>query len=120
MKGTRDVFRFTSILLWPRRFPFATCFPATFRIFAGGLRKPETRLEAAKHLCEIFSAGSHDPVQMLDMLLAIRAQRLSQSNQRELEAWENEGGYTAPQVTAKSLVLRWPPRKRLRLRLAHG
>ncbi|OYR26442.1 hypothetical protein CES86_3910 [Brucella lupini] len=57
-------------------------------------------------------------MQMLDMLLAVRAQRLSQSNQRELETWENEGGYTAPQVAAKPSVLRWPPRKKLRLRLA--
>jgi hypothetical protein len=104
----------------PEDFPSLRAFLQRSGYSLEGCEKPETRLEAAKHLCEIFSDGSHDPVQMLDMLLAIRAQRLSQSNQRELEAWENEGGYTAPQVTAKSLVLRWPPRKRLRLRLAHG
>ncbi|MBB4096002.1 hypothetical protein GGQ79_004555 [Ochrobactrum pecoris] len=104
----------------PQDFPSLRAFLQRSGYSLDGCEKPETRLEAAKHLCEIFSDGRHDPVQMLDMLLAIRAQRLSQSNQRELEAWENEGGYTAPQVTAKSSVLRWPPRKTLRLRLARG
>lgn len=104
----------------PEDFPLLRAFLQRSGYSLEGCEKPETRLEAAKHLSEIFSDGRHNPVQMLDMLLAIRAQRLSRSNQRELEAWENEGGYTARQVTAKTSVLQWPPPKRLRLRLAHG
>ncbi|WHT44667.1 hypothetical protein QLQ11_23015 [Ochrobactrum sp. SSR] len=75
----------------PEDFPSLRAFLQRSGYSLEGCEKPETRMEAAKHLCEIFSDGSHNPVQMLDMLLAIRAQRLSQSNQRELEAWENEG-----------------------------
>lgn len=104
----------------PEDFPLLRAFLQRSGYSLEGCEKPEARLEAAKHLCEIFSDGRRDPVQMLDMLLAVRAQRLSQSNQRELEAWENEGGYTAPKVAKKSSVLRWPPRKKLRLRLAGG
>ncbi|MEJ5021189.1 hypothetical protein WH297_15825 [Ochrobactrum vermis] len=104
----------------PEDFPLLRAFLQRSNYSLDGSGKPETRLEAAKHLCEIFSDGRHDPVQMLDMLLAIRAQRLSQSNQMELEAWENEGGHAAPQITSKSSILRWPPRKTLRLRLPHG
>ncbi|MBA8820931.1 hypothetical protein FHW00_003279 [Ochrobactrum sp. P6BSIII] len=104
----------------PEDFPSLRAFLQRSGYSLEGCENPEARLEAAKHLCEIFSDGRRDPVQMLDMLLAVRAQRLSQSNQRELEAWENEGGYTAPKVAKKSSVLRWPPRKKLRLRLAGG
>ncbi len=105
----------------PEDFPSLRAFLQHSGYSLEGCEKPEARLEAAKHLCDIFSDGRHDPVQMLDMLLAVRAQRLSQANKRELEAWENEGGHTAQQqVAAKSSILRWPPRKKLRLRLAHG
>ncbi|OIS90814.1 hypothetical protein [Brucella cytisi] len=76
----------------PEDFPLLRAFLHRSAYSFDGGDNRQTRIETAKQLSQIFRDGRYEPGQMLDLLVAIRAERLCWAIHRDLDRWENEGG----------------------------